>query len=136
MDNISPATITGDRDRLKQVLLNLASNAINYSSENDRIILSMSVSEDWVKIILSDEGMGIPDEELSRLFERFYRGDKSRNRAAKDVGFGLGLPIAYWIVRNHGGRIDVETEVDRGTTFTVWLPRSQAEIPTRPLSSQ
>jgi signal transduction histidine kinase len=131
--NIEPAIVTGDRDRLKQVLLNLGSNAIKFSPEGGEILLSLFVREDWVQILVSDEGPGIQKSEIGQLFERFYRGDKSRNRTKKDVGFGLGLPIAYWIVRNHGGRIDVETEVGKGTTFSVWLPLSQAEIPTRPL---
>jgi two-component system, OmpR family, sensor kinase len=131
--NIEPAIVTGDRDRLKQVLLNLGSNAIKFSPENGLILLSLYVREDWVQIRVSDEGPGIPKSEMNQLFERFYRGDKSRTRTEKDVGFGLGLPIAYWIVRNHGGRIDVETEEGKGTAFSVWLPLSQTEIPTRPL---
>ena len=132
-ENIEPAMVTGDRDRLKQVLLNLGSNAIKYTSPGEQILLNQSVSGNWVQIDVIDHGLGIEEEELSHIFERFYRGDKSRSRAQKDVGFGLGLPIAYWIVRNHGGRIDVASEVGRGTVFTVWLPISQAEIPTRPI---
>jgi signal transduction histidine kinase len=133
--NIEPAIVTGDRDRLKQVLLNLGSNAIKFTPEGGQILLSLYVRKNWVQILVSDEGPGIPKSEINQLFERFYRGDKSRSRSEKDVGFGLGLPIAYWIVRNHGGRIDVETEVGTGTTFSVWLPLSQTEIPTRPLDS-
>jgi two-component system, OmpR family, sensor kinase len=131
--NIEPALVTGDRDRLKQVLLNLGSNAIKFSPEGGLILLSLYIRGDWVQILVSDEGPGIPKSEINQLFERFYRGDKSRSRSEKDVGFGLGLPIAYWILRNHGGRIDVETVPGKGTTFSVWLPLSQAEIPTRPL---
>ena len=131
--NIEPAIVTGDRDRLKQVLLNLGSNAIKFSPEGGLVLLSLYVHENWIQILVCDEGPGIPKSEINQLFERFYRGDKSRTRTEKDVGFGLGLPIAYWIVRNHGGRIDVETEEGKGTTFSVWLPLSQAEIPTRPL---
>ncbi len=131
--NIEPAIVMGDRDRLKQVLLNLGSNAIKFSPEGGLVLLSLYVHENWVEILVNDEGPGIPKSEMGQLFERFYRGDKSRTRMEKDVGFGLGLPIAYWIVRNHGGRIDVATEEGRGTTFSVWLPLSQAEIPTRPL---
>ncbi len=131
--NIEPAIVTGDRDRLKQVLLNLGSNAIKFTPEGGLILLSLYVRGDWVQVLVSDEGPGIPKSEINQLFERFYRGDKSRTRAEKDVGFGLGLPIAYWILRNHGGRIDVETDEGKGTTFSIWLPISQAEIPTRPL---
>ncbi len=133
IENIEPALVTGDRDRLKQVLLNLGSNAIKFSPEKSQITLNLSVRKNWVKIDVSDEGPGIPTHEQSRIFERFYRGDKSRTRSAKEVGFGLGLPIAYWIVISHGGRIDVESKVGEGTVFSVWLPISQAEIPTRPI---
>jgi len=133
IENIEPALVTGDRDRLKQVLLNLGSNAIKFSPEKSQITLNLSIIKNWVKIDVSDEGPGIPTNEQSRLFERFYRGDKSRTRSAKEVGFGLGLPIAYWIVISHGGRIDVESKVGKGTVFSVWLPISQAEIPTRPM---
>lgn len=133
IENIEPAIVTGDRDRLKQVLLNLGSNAIKYTPENKQICLNLEVSGNWIQIEVIDHGPGIKKDEIQHIFERFYRGDKSRTRSQKDVGFGLGLPIAYWIVRNHGGRIDVESEVGEGTVFTVWLPISQAEIPTRPL---
>lgn len=131
--NIQPATVTGDRDRLKQVLLNLGSNAIKYSPPGSIIKLSLFLKEKWIQINVSDEGPGIPKEEIKFLFERFYRGDKSRSRSKQSGGYGLGLPIAYWIVNNHGGRIEVESELGMGTTFTVWLPISQTDVPTRPL---
>jgi two-component system, OmpR family, sensor kinase len=133
IENIEPAVVTGDRDRLKQVLLNLGSNAVKFSPENGRIILSLSLRKKWALITISDEGPGIPPEERDYLFERFYRGDKSRKRTVDETGFGLGLPIAYWITRSHGGRIDVESEIGKGTKFLVWLPVSQSEIPTKPL---
>ena len=133
--NIEPVVITGDRDRLKQVLLNLGFNAIKFTAPGKKIWLSLEVSSDWVQIKVGDEGRGIPKADVGRLFDRFYRGDKSRKRDGKEGGFGLGLPIAYWIVRSHGGRIDVETEVDVGTTFTVLLPITQMDVPTRPLKN-
>jgi signal transduction histidine kinase len=133
IENIEPAIVTADRDRLKQVFLNLGSNAINYTPEGGQISLSLAVHGEWVAVIFSDQGRGIPKDEIGRLFERFFRGEKSRTRETEAVGFGLGLPIAYWIIRNHGGRIDVETDEGVGTTFTVWLPKSQVEVPTRPL---
>jgi heavy metal sensor kinase len=131
--NIEPAVVTGDRDRLKQVLLNLGSNAIKFSPDNGRITLCLHVKKKRVVIAVSDEGPGIDPKERNYLFQRFYRGDKSRSRTANESGFGLGLPIAYWIIRSHGGNIDVESEVGKGTTFSVWLPISQSEIPTRPM---
>jgi signal transduction histidine kinase len=133
MEHIEPTLVSGDRDRLKQVLLNLGSNAIKFTPEGGGISLNLAVNEGWAQVDILDHGSGIPKEELRHIFERFYRGDKSRTRSRGDAGFGLGLPIAYWIIRNHGGRIDVESEVEAGTVFTVWLPISQAEIPTRPL---
>jgi signal transduction histidine kinase len=133
IEDIRPVMVTGDRDRLKQVFLNLGSNAIKFTGEGGRIALNLSVSGNWVEVDVIDHGPGIPKDELRYIFERFYRGDKSRTRTRADSGFGLGLPIAYWIVRNHGGRIDVESTEGVGTTFSVWLPISQADVPTRPL---
>jgi two-component system OmpR family sensor kinase len=133
VESIEPAVVTGDRDRLKQVLLNLGSNAIKFSPDNGKITLALSVKDNWIRIDVRDQGPGIPAREQSRIFERFYRGDKSRTRSSKEVGFGLGLPIAYWIVISHGGRLDVESNVGEGTVFSVWLPVSQTDIPTKPL---
>lgn len=133
IDNIQPVIVTGDRDRLKQIFLNLGSNAIKFSPLGSKINLNLTVSKNWAKVDVIDHGQGIPKSEIRHIFERFYRGDKSRTRSRKDTGFGLGLPIAYWIARSHGGRIDVESKEGEGTTFTVWLPVSQTEIPTRPL---
>jgi two-component system, OmpR family, sensor kinase len=136
IDDLAPAVIHADRDRFKQVLLNLGSNAINYSPEGGRIALSLTECRDWVAVGVRDEGRGIPKEEINQLFERFYRGEKSRTRNSETAGFGLGLPIAYWIVRNHGGRIDVETQEGVGTIFTVWMPKTPMDIPTQPLQKQ
>jgi two-component system, OmpR family, sensor kinase len=131
MGEIEPVVVTGDRDRLKQVLLNLGVNAVNYTPESGLIWLNLIPQGNWVEITISDDGPGIPKEELGYLFERFYRGEKSRTRASDTAGFGLGLPIAYWIVRNHGGRIDVVSEEGVGTTFTVWLPKALTDESTR-----
>jgi len=133
IEKVEPAIVTGDQDRLKQVLLNLGSNAIKFSPENSQILMKLTVKDNWVRIDVRDQGPGIPPREQSRIFERFYRGDKSRKRSSKEVGFGLGLPIAYWIVISHGGRLDVESTVGEGTVFTIWLPVSQTDIPTKPL---
>jgi signal transduction histidine kinase len=124
LGDFEPTHVVGDRDRLKQVFLNLGYNAVNYTPEGRRIFLSLKQQGDWVGVLVRDEGLGIPKEELNYLFERFYRGEKSRTRRTEKSGFGLGLPIAYWIVRNHGGRIDVDTGENKGTTFTVWLPKT------------
>jgi signal transduction histidine kinase len=76
-------------------------------------------------VTISDSGPGIQAEDLPHIFERFYRGEKSRTRQKDGKGYGLGLSIAYWIVRNHGGQIDVDSRQGKGTTFTVWLPLAQ-----------
>jgi len=120
-------TIMGDRDRLKQVFLNLGANAINYTPEGRRIEISLTEQESWACCVVRDEGQGIPKKDLPHLFERFNRGEKSRTRSTERAGFGLGLPIAYWIVHNHGGRIDVSSQEGKGTSFTVWLPKTQSE---------
>jgi signal transduction histidine kinase len=135
LGDLEPAIVIGDRDRLKQVFLNLAVNAVNYTPEGRPILLSLVQEGNWVGVIVTDEGRGIPKDELNLLFERFYRGEKSRTRHMDTAGFGLGLPIAYWIVRNHGGRIDVDSEEGKGTTFTVWLPKNP-EFESYPPSNQ
>jgi two-component system OmpR family sensor kinase len=117
------ARVTGDRDRLKQVLLNLMSNAIEYTPPGGTVTLGLACVGDWARVSVTDTGVGIPQEELPHIFERFYRVDRSRRRTEKG-GAGLGLSIAYWITRSHDGRLEVASEVGKGTTFSVWLPQS------------
>lgn len=126
LGDIDQVLVCGDRDRLKQVMVNLISNAINYTPEGGEITVGLGKSKDYARFTVSDTGPGIPPEDLSHIFERFYRGEKSRTRQ-KDKGFGLGLSIAYWIVRNHGGRIEVNSTVGKGTTFCVWLPLTKGK---------
>ena len=113
---------SGDRDRLKQVFLNLGSNAVKYSPEGTKIILSLYRKREWVEVVIRDEGYGIPKEELGRLFERFYRGDKSRTRSKRDVGYGLGLPIAKKITEEMGGELTFVSNIGEGSTFCVKIP--------------
>ena len=115
------ARVLGDRDRLKQVLLNLIANALEYTSKGGEITLSLSRVDDFARVTVRDTGRGIPKVELPHIFERFYRIDPSRKRGDQG-GAGLGLSIAYWIVRSHQGRIEVSSEVGKGTTFSIWLP--------------
>jgi two-component system OmpR family sensor kinase len=121
MTAIDQVTISGDRDRLKQVFLNLLGNAVQYTPAGGAVNLSLDRVGEKVRVIISDTGPGIPAQDLPHIFERFYRGEKSRTRSGS-TGFGLGLSIAYWIVRNHGGSIDVNSRDGQGTTFCVWLP--------------
>jgi two-component system OmpR family sensor kinase len=118
---IDQAMVSGDRDRLKQVLINLISNAIHYTPAGGNVVLSLSKTADMVQIAVKDTGPGIPAKDIPFIFDRFYRGEKSRTRS-KSSGFGLGLSIAYWIVDMHQGSIDVDSQIGVGTTFTVRLP--------------
>ncbi|MBI2759641.1 MAG: HAMP domain-containing histidine kinase [Chloroflexi bacterium] len=121
MADIDQIQITGDRDRLKQVLLNLVGNAIQYTPPGGDVFIGLAKIGDQVRIIVRDTGPGIPAEDLPFIFERFYRAEKSRTRS-KTSGFGLGLSIAQWIVENHEGTIKVESKEGSGTTFAIWLP--------------
>ncbi len=124
ISGIDQVSIIGDRDRLKQVLLNLVGNAVQYTPPGGLVSVSLDRVEERARVIVTDTGPGIPTEDLTHIFERFYRGEKSRSRSMGS-GFGLGLSIAYWIVRNHGGSIDVNSQVGQGTSFCVWLPLKQ-----------
>ena len=121
MNEIDQIMVHGDRDRLKQVLLNLMGNAIQYTPPGGEVFLSMAKVGEQARIIIRDTGPGIPAEDLPHIFDRFYRAEKSRTRG-KTTGFGLGLSIAHWIVEHHGGRIEVESKEGKGTTFAIWLP--------------
>lgn len=124
---IDQVLVCGDRDRLKQVVVNLVSNAIKYTPAGGEVEVGISKVNGKAKLVVSDNGPGIPPEDLPYIFERFYRGEKSRTRSKDGKGFGLGLSIAYWIVQNHGGSIEVANREPHGTTFTVWLPLAQGE---------
>jgi two-component system OmpR family sensor kinase len=121
LTEIDQALVSGDRDRLKQVLINLASNAIHYTPHGGEVFLSLSKTGELARLVVRDTGPGIPAADLPHIFDRFYRGEKSRTRS-KTGGFGLGLSIAYFIVEAHGGRIEVDSHEGQGTTFTVSLP--------------
>jgi two-component system OmpR family sensor kinase len=122
LGNIDQVLICGDRDRLKQVVVNLIGNAINYTPKGGEIVVGLGKVSEQAQLTVTDNGPGISAEDLPHIFERFYRSEKSRTRQKDGKGFGLGLSIAYWIVRNHGGRIEVNSTLGTGTTFCVWLP--------------
>lgn len=121
LTEIDQVQVNGDRDRLKQVLLNLVGNAIQYTPQNGDVFLSLGKVAKQARLIIRDTGPGIPAEDLPHIFDRFYRAEKSRTRG-KTTGFGLGLSIANWIVEKHGGRIEVDSKDGQGTTFCIWLP--------------
>jgi heavy metal sensor kinase len=125
IDGHRSAIITADRTILRQALVNLVHNAVKYSPENGEIRLSIREAEQDAVIEVKDSGPGIAPEHLKRIFERFYRVDKSRSRAAG--GAGLGLSIAEWAVSIHGGRIEVQCEPGPGSIFRIWLPKGPVQ---------
>lgn len=115
-------TIVADRDKISQVMVNLISNALKYTPEDGHVELSIKDTEDSVELAVTDSGNGIPPEDLPNIFERFYRADKSRNRLTG--GSGLGLTITKAIVEAHKGNIRVASKLNKGTVFTVCLPKN------------
>ncbi len=121
-----PAMINVDPDRLEQVLINLVDNAIKYSPRGSPVNISLSSAPEEIHFSVSDRGVGIPENQRERIFDRFYRVDNSAARKAK--GTGLGLFIVRAIVEAHGGRIWVDSAPGQGSTFHVVLPRGRGEI--------
>jgi heavy metal sensor kinase len=107
-----------DQNQMRRLLLNLLDNAVKYTPENGRVNATLSKKNNHALIRISDTGVGIRQDELPRIFDRFYRADKSRNTC----GFGLGLSIVKSIVQTHRGTIHAESKLGEGTTFTVSLP--------------
>ncbi len=117
---LEPMVVEGDPDSLRQLLLILLDNAIKYTPANGHITIGLRRCGAGVEIAIQDTGIGIPPEALPHVFERFYRADPARAR--DPGGTGLGLPIARWIARQHGGDVTLASEPGRGTTATVRLP--------------
>lgn len=118
--------IQGDRDQLSRLLTNLVSNAVQYTPANGKITLELTqkrTNGSAMQIKVRDTGIGIPEESLAKLFDRFYRVDPARTKATG--GSGLGLAIAQAIVENHHGQIHIESQVNQGTTVTVVLPQPE-----------
>jgi two-component system, OmpR family, heavy metal sensor histidine kinase CusS len=123
MVNVEEVTVIGDKVRLQQLFTNLIDNAIKYTSRGS-IHVTVEKNKDSALVKIRDTGIGIPKEERENIFKRFYRVDKSRSR--ETGGVGLGLSIADWIAHAHHGRIKVESELNEGATFTVYLPIQNA----------
>jgi signal transduction histidine kinase len=115
---VAQATVQGDADYLKQLLLILLDNAIKYTPEGGRVELTTALRDDHVEIAVADTGCGIDPADLPHVFERFYRADRARAAG----GTGLGLSIAGWIVAEHGGQIRAQSAPGAGSTFTIVLP--------------
>jgi signal transduction histidine kinase len=116
--------INADKDRMSQVIINLLSNAIKYTPEHGQVNITVNDTPENGIIIIKDNGIGISKDELPLIFERFYRTDKSRNR--KTGGTGIGLTIAKSIVTAHGGTIIAESKLDKGSEFTVFIPKQSS----------
>lgn len=112
-----------DRQRLSQVILNILANAINYTDNGGEVSISFVQSEEVVEISIKDNGVGIPEEDLERIFERFYRVDKMRSR--NTGGTGLGLSIVKNLLHTMGGKISVTSKVDSGSEFVIYLPKTK-----------
>ena len=117
--------VKGDEARLRELFMNLLDNAIRYTPAPGAVSVSLRREGEMAVVTVKDTGVGIPTEEIPFIFERFYRVDKSRSRA--EGGSGLGLAICRHIAEAHGGRIEVESQVATGTTFSVWLPLQLAD---------
>ena len=117
---IQDATVIGDRDQLIAAAHNLVENAINYSPENTKVSVTSRIRDGLIEISVADQGIGIPESELGRIFERFYRVDPARSRATG--GTGLGLSIVKHVALNHGGDVKVWSQEGVGSTFSILLP--------------
>lgn len=113
--------ITADQSLITQMLLNLMENALKYGKSGGHVACRAHRLGDWVQIAISDDGVGISEENLPHIFERFFRADTARDR----TGTGLGLSIVQWIVQLHRGGVRVTSQVGKGTTFTITLPVNQ-----------
>ena len=112
--------ITADRERIEQVIVNVLSNSVKYTPVGGKIDVSVRAAEDRISFCVKDNGIGIPEEDQERIFERFYRVEKSRT--SEMGGTGLGLAIARELIEAHGGKIQIESQLGKGTAVTVTLP--------------
>lgn len=118
VSHMSPVTVDGDPARLRQMAVNLLTNALKYTPEGGTVTVGVTVSHDMAQLEVTDTGPGVPAEEVPHLFERFWRGSGGRDKA----GSGIGLAIVAELARVHGGSVEVETAPGHGSTFRVLLP--------------
>ena len=119
-DGLQDGVVLGNREQLVMAVHNLVENAINYSAEGTNVVISSKLDDGLIEILVKDQGLGIAEENLDRIFERFYRVDPARSRATG--GTGLGLSIVKHVITNHGGEVKVWSSVGVGSTFAIRLP--------------
>jgi signal transduction histidine kinase len=124
-----PVLLAVDQSRIRQLLLNLVTNAIKYTPPGGKVSLGLVDQRDAVAFVVGDNGIGIAATDLPHIFDRFYRADLARSRTGDRPGAGLGLSITKWIAEAHGGTIGVQSRAGRGTVFTVTLPRRGESAP-------
>ena len=117
----SDVMICADKDKVSQIVINLVSNALKYTNQDGSVVIEVNQKDASVELIVKDNGMGVPVKDLPYIFQRFYRADKSRNRHTG--GAGIGLTITKSLVEAHKGKIVVKSELNKGTTFKIILPR-------------
>ena len=113
--------VQGDAERLRQLFLNLVTNAIKYTARGGRVALSLEAKDGAAVFTVKDSGIGIAGADLPFIFERFWRVDRARSRTER-AGVGLGLAISQWIAQAHGGSINVASRLGHGSTFVVTIP--------------
>jgi len=133
MPRVENCVVNGDRTRLRQLFLNLITNAIKYTPRGGEVELQLTAIDDEVSFTVRDTGIGIAAVDLPNIFDRFYRADRVRSRQAERGGFGLGLSISQWIAQAHGGTLTVQSRLHRGSTFTVTLPTAGAKTSPPPI---
>ena len=123
ISDVPSCFVLGDQSQLHMAISNLIQNAINYSPESTRVGVAVTCTDSLVELTVTDQGVGIPEKDLERIFERFYRVDPARSR--ETGGTGLGLSIVKHVASNHGGDISVWSLEGQGSTFTLRLPRAK-----------
>jgi two-component system sensor histidine kinase ResE len=114
--------VNGDRDRLKQSILNICINALQHTADDGSVICRLTSHDGMAMVTIQDTGVGISSEDLPYVFDRFFRADRSRTRAYVGSGAGLGLAIVKYIVESHNGKVAVASTLGVGTTFTIEIP--------------
>jgi signal transduction histidine kinase len=122
-----PVRLAVDRHRIRELLLNLVTNAIKYTPPGGTVGLTLGATDEHATLVVSDSGIGIAPGDLPHIFDRFWRADPARSRTGERPGVGLGLAITKWIAEAHGGSITVQSRPGRGSVFTVRLPRNGRE---------